>query len=81
MRVILGQEVAKYRNRFLLSVLFWIPIMICAWIIPYCQPEFVTDNVWIKGNTLYIFLMFTLATIIQFGLGLPFYIGAYKSLK
>jgi cation transport ATPase len=41
----------------------------------------VTNDVLIKGNTFYIFLMFTLATIIQFALGYPFYIGAYKSLK
>jgi P-type Cu+ transporter len=35
----------------------------------------------IDGNTLYIFIIFVLATIIQFALGFPFYIGAYRSLR
>jgi hypothetical protein len=80
-REILADEVRKYFTRFFLAFLIWIPIMVLAWIVPYVKLEFLTDIAVIKGNTLYVFLMFILSTIIQFGLGYPFYIGSFKSVR
>jgi Cu+-exporting ATPase len=35
----------------------------------------------VNGNSLYLFLLLILSTLIQFGSGSGFYIGAYKSVK
>jgi Cu+-exporting ATPase len=34
-----------------------------------------------KGNPIYVFMMFAFSTVIQFALGWPFYVGAFKSVK
>lgn len=70
-----------YRNKLIVAFMLWIPILIFAWVIPYSTPYFLTQNVYVKGDTLYIFIMLIFSTIIQIGVGYPFYLGAFKSLK
>jgi len=62
-------------------LLFWLPIMVLAWIVPYSNPEFLTVCDVYKGCTIYVMMMFFFATVIQIGLGAPFYKGAYKSIR
>ena len=51
------------------------------WVIPYTNPDFLTDHVVFNGMPLYIFLLLGLSSIIQFGLGIDFYRRAFKSIK
>lgn len=51
------------------------------WVIPYTNPEFLSDHIVFNGMPLYIFLLLGLSSIIQFGLGIDFYRRAYKSIK
>jgi Cu+-exporting ATPase len=81
LKTILTQEVIMYRNKLIVAFVLWIPILIFAWVIPYSTPYFLTENVYVKGDTLYIFLMLIFSSIIQICVGYPFYLGAYKSLK
>lgn len=81
LRHILSQDVIHYRNRLIVAILMWLPVLVFAWILPYTVPSFLTKYVYANGNTLYIFLMLIFSTIIQFGVGYPFYRGAYKSLR
>lgn len=80
-RVTLQDEVNKYRNRFLMCLLIQLPIWILIWIVAYTNPMFVIKP--IIGNVLpvYLLIIIVLSTIIQFYLGMSFYIGAYKSVK
>lgn len=55
--------------------------MVCAWVIPYVVPDFMIKDQTYKGNPIYVFMMFAFSTVIQFALGWPFYIGAFKSVK
>ncbi len=81
LRFILNQEVTKFRNRLIIALILWIPVMIFAWILPYAAPWFLTSYTTVNGNTLYILLMLTLSSIIQLGVGNCFYRGAYVALK
>lgn len=80
-RVTLQDEVNKYRNRFLMCLLIQLPIWILIWIVAYTNPMFVIKP--IIGNVLpvYLLIIIVLSTIIQFYLGMSFYIGAYKSVR
>ena len=44
-RIILKQEVLKYRNKFVISFAVLIPIMILMWVVPYTETSksFLTD--------------------------------------
>jgi cation transport ATPase len=59
----------------------WLPIAILAWILPFTNPLFLTSFEVFRGSTLYVFLMFIFATIIQYGHGAPFYKGAFRSVQ
>lgn len=78
---VLNKEVVKYRNRLLVALVIWVPIMVFAWILPYAAPLFLTSYATINGNTLYILLMLIFSSVIQFGVGFSFYKGAYNALK
>lgn len=80
-RVTLQDEVNKYRNRFLMCLVIQLPIWILIWIVAYTNPMFVIKP--IIGNVLpvYLLIIIVLSTVIQFYLGMSFYIGAYKSVK
>ena len=80
-RDVLQKEVVKYRNKFLISMVVCIPILILMWVIPYTIPTFVTSYILFNGMPLYIFLLLGFSTIIQFFMGADFYKGAYKSVK
>lgn len=58
-----------------------LPIWILIWIVAYTNPLFVIKP--IIGNVLpvYLLIIILLSTVIQFYLGIPFYLGAYKSVK
>lgn len=73
----------KYRRRFLLGLALYIPIAFLIWVVPYAgrlNVIMTEPNVW-RGNSVYVFLLFVLASIVQFYMGLHFYQSAYKSLK
>lgn len=73
--------VARYRKRFLVCLLLWVPIMILMYIIPYAAPVFMVIVPVVNGIPLYVFLFAISATVIQFFAGLVFYKGAYKSVR
>ena len=78
---ILRREVIRYRNKFIAACIVWIPILILMWVIPYTNPDFLTNYIMFNGMPLYIFILLALSSIIQFVLGADFYRGAYKSLR
>jgi cation transport ATPase len=51
-----------------------------VWIIPYANPELMMKHDLVNGNTAYILVLCFLSTIIQFGIGYTFYVGAYRSI-
>jgi len=38
LRFILNQEVIRFRNRLIVAILLWIPVVIFAWVLPYASP-------------------------------------------
>ena len=78
---VLAAEVKHYKIKFLMALVIEIPILALMWIVPYTNPEFLTSHNVLNGMPLYIFILLVLSSIIQFGLGLPFYRGALKSIK
>ena len=77
----MNAEVKKFRNKFLVTCIFELPILILLWVIPYHSPKFLTSFEIIGGNTLYLFVLLFLSGVIQFGCGSDFYKGAFKSVK
>ena len=61
---ILGREVTKYRNKFATACAVWLPILILMWVIPYSNPEFLSEHVIFNGMPLYIFLLLGVSSII-----------------
>lgn len=54
-----------------------------VWVVPYVhslKPLMIYVKL-IGGNTLYVLLLFLMATYIQFVMGKHFYLSAYKSIK
>ena len=80
-RQILEKEVRKYRIKFLISLIFEIPILVLMWVVPYTDPAFLTKHIVFNGMPLYLFLLLGLSAVIQFWVGAPFYKGALKSVK
>ena len=50
-------------------------------IFPHACPSVLTCIPVIRGNTVFIFIVLALSTVLQFGIGLEFYLGAYNSLR
>ena len=71
----------RFRRKFLIALAIEVPILILMWLIPYTNPDFLTDHILFNGMPMYIFLLLGLSSIIQFYLGYDFYKGAYKSMK
>ena len=80
-RKVMQEEVAVYRKKFLIALIFNIPILVLMWVVPYAKPAWVTDNVIYNGITLYIFILFGFSSVIQFYSGGAFYKGAFKSVR
>lgn len=80
-RVTLQEEVDKYRNKFVSCLILQIPIWILIWIIAYVKPDFCIRPILGGVLPVYLLIIIVLSTIIQFYMGLPFYTGAYKSIK
>ena len=82
-REITRGEVKKYRNKFIMTFLLYIPLLIMIWIVPNSaslRPFMTSVQLW-NGNSLYILLCAICSTIIQFHMGKGFYNSAYKSVK
>jgi len=80
-RTILAAEVTHYRNKFLISFVIQIPILILMWVIPYTNPAFLINIVFFDTLPLYIVILLVLSSIIQFGMGASFYFGAFKAVQ
>ena len=63
-RVTLSEEVAKYRNRFLMCLIIQLPIWILIWVIAYVKPDFVIKP--LIGNVMpaYLLIIAILSTFI-----------------
>lgn len=85
MRESLDKELAVLRSRFLWSLLFAIPVVLIAMIfmmaLPMSHPirQFFMREI-VHGLSISDLILFLLATPVQFWLGMPFYVKAYKSL-
>lgn len=80
-RVTLQEEVNKYRNRFLMCLLIQLPIWVLIWIVAYTNPLFVIQPILGEVLPLYLLIIIVLSSVIQFYLGIPFYLGAFNSIK
>ena len=83
-RELFTKEMKKYRNRFVTSAALFLPILFAMWVIPYSRLRNVMTCYEIyEGSevTWYIVFIMTFSSIIQFCMGFPFYIGAYKSVS
>lgn len=82
-REITRGEVRKYRSKFIITFLLYIPLLVLIWIVPNSpsmKPFMTSVQLW-NGNTLYILICAICSTIIQFHMGKGFYNSAYKSVK
>ena len=82
-REVVKSEVLKYRSKVIMGALFYFPIAILIWVVPYVDALkfMMTDVQIVNGSTLYIFILLALSSIVQFYMGGHFYRSAYKSLK
>jgi len=78
---VLAREVKHYKLKFLWALVVEVPILVLMWVTPYTHPEFLSSHIVFNGMPLYIFLLLGLSSIIQFGFGLDFYRGAWKSVR
>jgi Cu+-exporting ATPase len=74
-------EVRRYRIKFLVCLALEIPILFFLWVMPYAFSDFLTKYPTFNGMPAYIIILLILSTIIQFGVGIGFYKGAYKSVR
>lgn len=68
-------EVEKYRSRVIICLCLYFPIAIMVWVVPYVhafKPLMMYVKL-VRGNTLYVALIFIMATYIQFVMGKHFY--------
>lgn len=85
MRETMDTELAILKSRFLWSLLFAVPVVLIAMIfmmaLPSSNPihKFFMKPI-TQGLSIGDLILFLLATPVQFWLGLPFYVKAYKSL-
>ncbi|KAG1451441.1 hypothetical protein G6F46_010221 [Rhizopus delemar] len=85
MKEAMDHEITELRSRFLWSLLFAIPVILIAMIFLMALPSMnpVREGLMKEithGLTIADLVLFILATPVQFWLGWPFYIKAYKSL-
>ncbi|KAI9255291.1 E1-E2 ATPase-domain-containing protein [Sporodiniella umbellata] len=85
MKEVMDREIRELRSRFLWSLLFAIPVILIAMVFIMGLPF--TNHVRMSferelthGLTVADLVLFLLATPVQFWLGWPFYVKAYKSL-
>ncbi|XP_030449975.1 copper-transporting ATPase HMA4-like [Syzygium oleosum] len=76
------EEVRMYRNQFLLSCLFSVPVFVFSMVLPMLHPygnwlEYKIYNMLSTG----MLLRWILCTPVQFVIGRRFYVGAYHALR
>jgi Cu+-exporting ATPase len=74
-------DILQWRRSFMLSLLFSIPVMIIAMVLPKLWPSFPKIIVIFPGLLLGQLLQMVLTAPLQFGIGWRFYVAAYKSLS
>ncbi|CAI8616594.1 unnamed protein product [Vicia faba] len=75
-------EIRMYRNQFLLSCLFSVPVFMFSMLLPMLPPYGDWLNYKIHNMfTLGLFLRWILSTPVQFIIGKRFYLGSYHSLR
>nr|DAD42318.1 TPA_asm: hypothetical protein HUJ06_000548 [Nelumbo nucifera] len=75
-------EIHAYRNKFLWSCLFSVPVFMFSMVLPMLPPYGNWLNYRIHNMlTIGIFLRWILCTPVQFIIGQRFYVGAYHALK
>ncbi|KAK9728181.1 hypothetical protein K7432_001290 [Basidiobolus ranarum] len=81
-------EIRQARKKFLSSLVFAIPAFVISMVIGMFLPSdnaahlfFKQDIFGLRGLGLGVFIMFILATIVQFTLGIPFVKHGYKSIR
>ncbi|KAI4334586.1 hypothetical protein L6164_019257 [Bauhinia variegata] len=76
------REIRMYRNRFLFSCLFSVPVFIFAMVLPMLPPYGNWLNYKIHNMlTMGLFLRWILSTPVQFVVGQRFYVGSYHALR
>ena len=82
-REIVKAEVLQSRNKVILASSLYLPVGMLIWIVPYVSglKSIMTSPIIWNGNSIYVFLVFALSSIIQFYMGSHFYTSSYKSLK
>ncbi|RDX57611.1 Copper-transporting ATPase HMA4, partial [Mucuna pruriens] len=75
-------EIRTYRDQFLFSCLFSVPVFVFAMVLPMLPPYGNWLNYKIQNMlTLGLFLRWILSTPVQFIVGKRFYVGSYHALK
>ncbi|KAH1205450.1 Copper-transporting ATPase HMA4 [Glycine soja] len=75
-------EIRMYRDQFLFSCLFSVPVFVFAMVLPMLPPYGNWLNYKIHNTlTLGLFLRWILSTPVQFIVGKRFYVGSYHALK
>ncbi|XP_008798771.2 copper-transporting ATPase HMA4-like isoform X2 [Phoenix dactylifera] len=76
------QEIRAYKNLFLWSCLFSIPVLVFSMVLPMLSPigDWLSYKLY-NNLTTGIFLRWVLCTPVQFIIGWRFYIGSYHALK
>ena len=80
MRVICAQEEKHYRIKLILALILEIPILAMSMILVRVVPGFSTAANNFNGLPAFIWIIALFSTIIQLGMGYPFYVSAYRSV-
>mmetsp|Transcript_44542 Transcript_44542/g.51286 ORF Transcript_44542/g.51286 Transcript_44542/m.51286 type:complete len:936 (+) Transcript_44542:281-3088(+) len=72
----------KAIKSFLHCLVFGLPVLVLGMIFPYFMPdEFFTEGTLVNGISSFLFVVFALASVVQFWFGKKFYKGAYTALS
>ncbi|KNC51532.1 copper-transporting ATPase 1, variant [Thecamonas trahens ATCC 50062] len=81
-RLTKASETADWRAKFVTSLMFTVPIFLLSFVFNHVEPvsSFLEARSFLGASHANVFLAI-LSAPVQFGLGKPFYISAYKSMK
>ncbi|KAL9030519.1 MAG: hypothetical protein Q9196_001365 [Gyalolechia fulgens] len=77
------REMMRWKRAFIYSVCFAVPVFLISMIIPMCTPALDFGSIQLLPPGLYLgdIVCMLLTIPVQFGVGKPFYVSAYKSLS